>query len=89
MKIGDKIVCKKNFNDDTNITINKSYKVIKISWPVYDEYHNYNDNEKGLKMLTIMGNRGLCNYWSDYFYNIKEERKLKLYKIYQKNLSLE
>jgi len=80
MKIGDKVTCKtvtKNrngfiVNNDPNITINKSYKIVKIS---------KNMGSPDLKMLTIMGEKGLCNYWSDYFYTKQEERKLKLNKL--------
>ena len=91
-----KVVCKnfpKNINGvdrtvDPNITINKSYTVISY----YDKNGitiKVNEDEiislKELKMLAVIGNIGKCFYWSDYFYNEKELRNLKLKKLYNVN----
>lgn len=91
-----KVVCKnfpRNVNGidrtfDPNITINKSYTVLS--------YFDNNNNKinlkeddiislKELKMLSIIGNLGQCYYFSDYFYNEKELRNLKLKKLYNDN----
>ncbi len=84
-----KVVCKnfpRNVNGidrtfDPNITINKSYMVLHY----YDKNGTIikiNENDiislKELRMLAIIGNIGKCFYWSDYFYNEKELRQLKL-----------
>ena len=59
---------------DPNITVDKSYEVLRII--------NYDHTEKtGLYMLDIIGNNGKCSYWSDYFYTNKELRKIKLEKL--------
>lgn len=90
-----KVICKtfpKNVNGiertfDPNITINKSYTV--LSYKDEKGNHNINKNDtislKELRMLTIIGNIGKCFYWSDYFYNEKELRLLKLKKLYNVN----
>lgn len=78
-KVGDKIVCKsfpKNVNGiirdkDPNMTIGQIYEIIEIR---SDDWSNL----QRLQMLRIMGELGPCWYWSDYFYNIKEMRKIKI-----------
>lgn len=83
-KVGDFIICKTfpnivndaEIKKDPNITIGKSYKILKI---------NHDNGSTELKMLTIMGNCGECYYWSDYFYSEKESRKIKLEKLYNGN----
>ena len=83
-KVGDIVICKtfpKIVNDivrdkDPNMTIGKSYEIIEIR----DEHPTLN-----LQMLHIMGEKGLCWYWSDYFYNRAELRKFKLNKIWIKH----
>jgi hypothetical protein len=86
-KRGDYVTCKtfpKKVNglekdSDSNIIINKTYMVIDVSHQVVDK-----NGLTGLEMLSIIGENGKCYYWSDYFYNIKELRKLKLEKINDK-----
>ena len=86
LKIGNIVVCKsflKNVNGvirnyDPNITIGKSYIIVDMAVDMI-EINKY--GVTNLRMLQILGERGKCWYWSDYFYNIEELRKMKIEKL--------
>lgn len=86
-KIGDKVVCKtfpkkvngNIVNSDPNITIDNTYIITELGQPVMNKF-----GVTKLRMLTIMGENGLCSYWSDYFYDTTELRKIKIEKIRNK-----
>ena len=71
-----KVICK-NTKNDPNITVNKTYTVLKIESFSHTPQTN-------LRMFMIKGdNNTICYYWIDYFNSLQETRKLKLLKIYE------
>ena len=86
VKEGDRLKCKSlpkmvNFierDSDPNITVGEYYTVLSVGW---NGKNHSTTNPDGLYMLHMQGNRGPCDYWSDYFYGTTELRRLKLNKI--------
>lgn len=88
-KVGDKIICKsfpiywnqtflydEDGNEGPDMKKGETYEVIRA-----DEDSRLNGVGEPINMLQIVGKRGPAFFWSDYFYNIKETRKLKLQKL--------
>lgn len=79
-KKGDIVVCKNvpiNIDDIylVDMVIGNSYMVIDVI-----------RNNSNIQMLKIIGENGDNWYWSDYFYNKEELRKIKIDKICSKKV---
>lgn len=82
MKRNDIVVCKKNLPNFTMNTlkfiVNEKYKIVEIKQGMIILV-NINDGEQG----TINP-----NYFDNYFMTLKEERKLKIQKINEKESNM-
>lgn len=86
LNVGDWVKCKtfpKVVNgfertSDPNIIVGEYYEILEIGWNAQN--HNPNSVD-GLYMLHIQGEQGGCDYWSDYFYSLRELRLEKINKI--------
>lgn len=76
MKIGDKLLCKRNL--DTYITKGKIYEIKEI----YTKYISIKDNDVLRKysnvLLVLYFDKDFGTYIWDYFYTIEEIRMFKL-----------
>ena len=92
-KEGDIVVCKNVpitvngivVHSCSDIIIGNSYVIVKVGDSVSD-YLSNKYKKINLVMLQINGEKGSCWYWSDYFYNKEELRKIKIDKICSKKV---
>lgn len=86
MKVGDKILCKKDYRSNVYnhfIYVAGQYYIIKSINNFFGfDVVEFNFGDKAFS-IDFINNQ--TNYFYDYFYNIKEMRKLKLNKLNNDN----
>jgi len=87
MKVGDKLMCIKipKYADDNDFgpfTVGKTYSIYRLSLPRNnDEIIIMNDRD--YPWFFSYSNKSHKYYYTKYFIDIKEERKLKLKQLYE------